>query len=129
MPVDGKDNLLVNEYLVRQGYAWSINSSPDKRYRDLLAAAEQEAKKKQCGLWGECNYERENKLRQLDVKPDNPRCIIKGNISEKGYGKTYLVPGCDNYERVKIDPRRGERYFCSQAEAQAAGFRKAENCP
>ena len=82
-------------------------------------------------MWGVCDYKEKNdtNLREQDSKPTNSECIIKGNISEKGYGKTYLIPGCDNYERVKIDIRKGEQYFCSEADAEAAGFRKATNCP
>jgi len=68
-------------------------------------------------------------LREKDSGPSDPECIIKGNISEKGYGKTYLIPGCDNYKNVKIDQRKGEKYFCTEEEAFEAGFRKATNCP
>lgn len=126
---DGEDNLLVNDYLVRNGFAFDVRYAPDNRYRDLLSSAEEIAKKERRGLWGVCDYEEVASLREEDSGPFDPNCVIKGNISEKGYGKTYLIKGCDNYNRVKIDVRKGEAYFCSEAEAINAGFRKATNCP
>jgi hypothetical protein len=51
-------------------------------------------------------------------------CVILGNISRTGE-KIYHVPGGLLYSRVKIDLKRGEQFFCSEAEAQAAGWRKS----
>ena len=55
--------------------------------------------------------------------PPNPACRIKGNLSRSG--RIYHVPGQEFYERAGIDPARGERWFCSAAEARAAGWRPA----
>jgi hypothetical protein len=52
---------------------------------------------------------------------------IKGNISDGR--KIYHFPGCPNYNAAKIDEKRGERWFSSEEESRAAGWRKAENCP
>lgn len=49
-------------------------------------------------------------------------CAIKGNINAKGE-KVYHVPGGAYYERTVIELDKGERYFCTAAEAQAAGWR------
>lgn len=49
-------------------------------------------------------------------------CRIKGNISDRG--RIYHLPGSDSYDRTKIDTSRGERWFCSEAEARAAGWRR-----
>ncbi len=46
-------------------------------------------------------------------------CKIKGNINSKGK-KLYHLPGMNNYEAVKA-----EKMFCSEEEAQKAGFTKA----
>ena len=130
-----EDSLLVNHYLVRNGFAFHYSNPPDNRYRDLLVAAQKDAKKEKLGMWGECDYagskqaEANKKMREEASRPTDPDCIIKGNISEKGYGKTYLIPGCDNYNSVKIDTKKGEAYFCTAEEAEQAGFRKATNCP
>lgn len=49
------------------------------------------------------------------------RCLIKGNISQNG--RIYHVPGSPSYDSTKIDESKGERWFCSEAEARAAGWR------
>lgn len=125
-------NLLVNEQMIREGYAVRQQTAPDNRYRDLFATAETEAKKAGKGLWSVCKAATTtpaNEEREIDLGPPFPECNVKGNISEKGFGKTYLLPGCDNYDKVKIDTRKGEQYFCFEQDAIDAGFRKAENCP
>ncbi len=49
-------------------------------------------------------------------------CLIKGNINSRG-DHIYHVPGGPNYDSTRIDPDKGERWFCSEDEAQAAGWR------
>lgn len=51
-------------------------------------------------------------------------CRIKGNISRSGE-RIYHVPGGRWYERTRINPSKGERWFCSEEEARAAGWRKS----
>ena len=51
-------------------------------------------------------------------------CDIKGNINSKGV-KIYHVPGGEHYADTRIDTKRGERWFCSEADARAAGWRSA----
>ena len=55
--------------------------------------------------------------------PPNPSCRIKGNISKNG--RIFHVPGQEFYEQTGINLTRGERWFCSPAEARAAGWRAA----
>lgn len=54
----------------------------------------------------------------------NGACVIKGNISRTG-ARIYHRPGQKDYARTTIRPEQGERWFCSEAEAQAAGWRPA----
>lgn len=61
--------------------------------------------------------------RAVGRMPVDPACLIKGNISASG--KIYHVPGQAFYERTGIRSERGERWFCSEADAQAAGWRAA----
>lgn len=49
---------------------------------------------------------------------------VKGNIDGKK-NKIYHAPGQAAYDRVKIDESAGERFFCSEEEARAAGWRAA----
>ncbi|EYD78275.1 Succinoglycan biosynthesis protein [Rubellimicrobium mesophilum DSM 19309] len=50
-------------------------------------------------------------------------CEIKGNISPSG--RIYHLPGSALYGRTTIDESKGERWFCSPDEAEAAGWRPA----
>ncbi len=52
-------------------------------------------------------------------------CLIKGNINAGE--KIYHVPGGASYPQTKIDPSKGERWFCTEDEARANGWRKAQN--
>ena len=56
--------------------------------------------------------------------PVQAACAIKGNISRKG-DKIYHLPGTRDYNRTVIDTNSGERMFCSEDEAKAAGWRAA----
>lgn len=61
--------------------------------------------------------------RAVGRMPVDPACLIKGNISTSG--KIYHVPGQNFYERTGIRPEQGEHWFCSEADALAAGWRAA----
>jgi len=50
--------------------------------------------------------------------------LVKGNINARS-DRIYHVPGGASYASVAIDADRGERFFCSAAEAEAAGWRPA----
>jgi len=52
-------------------------------------------------------------------------CLIKGNISQNTGERIYHVPGQEWYGKTVIDTSRGERWFCSEDEAQRAGWRRA----
>jgi hypothetical protein len=52
-------------------------------------------------------------------------CVIKGNISASGE-RIYHVPGNRYYDATMIDVGRGERWFCTEKEAVAAGWRPAK---
>jgi hypothetical protein len=54
-------------------------------------------------------------------------CVIKGNISSATGERIYHVPGQKYYAATRISPQYGERWFCSEAEARVAGWRKAKN--
>lgn len=64
--------------------------------------------------------------RTRGAPPPARGCVIKGNIS-RGGRRIYHVPGQRDYDRTRISPSKGERWFCSEAEAQAAGWRRARN--
>ena len=112
----------INAWLVSQGWALAYRRH-SRAYVDEEAAA-QAAKR---GIWrGEFvpPWEWRNKQRSDVTQKKNAECRIKGNINSKGK-RIYHVPGGNYYERTRIDVDKGERWFCSQAQARAAGWRKA----
>lgn len=122
------DNVFVNKEMVRGGYAESFYVKPNKRYLSLLQSAQREAQDEKEGMWGKCDIEiKENTEREMGVGSFDDECVVKGNI-DKSYEKYYFIPGCPNYKRVKIDPRKGERWFCSEDDAVEAGWEKSAAC-
>jgi endonuclease YncB( thermonuclease family) len=61
---------------------------------------------------------------RLALPAPDASCAIKGNIS--GGGKIYHMPGQADYSVTKINNSKGERWFCSEAEAMNAGWRRAK---
>jgi micrococcal nuclease len=121
------DGTLINLELVKQGFARSYSYPPDVKYQEEFLAAEKEAREAGRGLWGACPITSPSPTATAD-ETSKGSCDIKGNISTSGE-KIYHLPGCGSYTKTKIDEDRGERWFCSEKEAQEAGWRKALNCP
>ena len=48
-------------------------------------------------------------------------CAIKGNVTRNG--RIYHMPWSPWYAQIKMEPDKGKRWFCSEAEAVAAGWR------
>ncbi len=111
----------LNSEMVRRGFAWAF-----VKYSTLFVAVEAEARATAAGVWqGEADPPwvfREH--RWTSAAPDAPEgCAIKGNVSNKGH--IYHLPWSPWYSRVKVDIGRGERWFCTEADALAAGWRPA----
>jgi hypothetical protein len=60
-------------------------------------------------------------VRSLDMSKDYP--LIKCNVN--GKTKIYHLPFDQQYDRVRIDPTRGETYVRTAQEAEKLGFRRA----
>jgi micrococcal nuclease len=120
---------MVNAALVREGYAQSSAYPPDVRYQELFDGLEAEARSAGRGLWGPVCLE--TPTQSPAGSPAEGACdysgtsesAIKGNISTNSGEKIYHVPGGDFYEQTVIDEAAGERWFCTESEAVAAGWR------
>lgn len=114
--VDGRD---INAELVSMGLAWAF-----RKYSTDYAGIEDQARASGVGIWqGEAVpawIYREQ--RWSDAQAQAPQgCPIKGNISENG--QIYHAPWSPWYTRTKINLSKGEKWFCTEAEAIAAGWR------
>jgi endonuclease YncB( thermonuclease family) len=138
----------ISSFLVHEGLA--INFEPYAKGR--FAQEQDSARQNQRGLWKGCftapqdlRYWRKGsatllgshcpaeKVARNALFPDHPEkppdCAIKGKLALRakitGHCGIYHLEGCRSYRTVK----RPERWFCSEEEARAAGFRKAFTCP
>lgn len=124
---------LVNEALVRDGYAESASYPPDTGRQEQLDAAEDEARLAGRGVWSDACAATATAT-PLPTGTGGPgtceysgttEAVIKGNIASDGE-RIYHVPGQENYDITVITEAKGERWFCTEAEAIAAGWRKAQ---
>ena len=68
----------------------------------------------------------ESPLHYLAAGLPGGACDIKGNISIDTGERIYHVPGQKFYSQTRISSKHGERWFCSEADARHAGWRKAK---
>lgn len=113
----------LNGWLVRSGWAVAYT-----RFSDDYVREERAAKKNKRGIWQGDFIAPEDWRRgaRLPVKERNANCVIKGNINSKGQ-HIYHVPGGKWYDRTQVNTAKGQRWFCTEAEARAAGWRKSRS--
>jgi micrococcal nuclease len=122
------DGLFYNLKAIKDGFAYEYTYQLPYIYQKEFKAAQKYAEANQFGLWadGACGVK--------NIKPAaisgsmKSSCAIKGNIGSKG-DKIYHLSNCPYYKNTVINESQGEKLFCSEAEAVAAGWRKAQNCP
>jgi hypothetical protein len=51
-------------------------------------------------------------------------CAIKGNVTRNG--RIYHMPWSPWYPQTRIETDKGKRWFCTEAEALAAGWRPVQ---
>jgi endonuclease YncB( thermonuclease family) len=118
---DGQD---VGQWMVRQGWAVEYRQYSDGRY----ARDEREAAARRVGIHAG-TFARPSEWRRGSASSEVAAsyqqagdCRIKGNINSEGE-RIYHAPGMRSYGPTRIDEARGERWFCSEQEARAAGWR------
>ncbi|MFK4654481.1 endonuclease YncB(thermonuclease family) [Bradyrhizobium japonicum] len=130
----------VNVWMVRSG--WALSTAPSHAVYELAASTAH------TGLWSGAfiapwDWPRRNKgtiivgawsvpIDAQEVllgsvllsEPPSPECLIKGTVERSGE-RIYHLPGQASYELIDMTKKRSERWFCSEAEAEATGWRKA----
>lgn len=113
----------INRWMVEAG--WGLADRPP-----LFADAEAAARAQGRGIWSgdfvpPAEWRRGARLPVEAAPPDSTAlCAIKGSISADGT-RVYHLPGGAFYPHAGVDPSRGERWFCSEGEAQAAGWQRS----
>ena len=123
---------MFNEMLLEKGLARVSVFPPDVKYVDRFREIESKARQKGIGIWSIENYATEEGYNETSEKQNNTGSTsekasancddpkIKGNINSSGE-KIYHVPGGQFY-----DVTNPEEMFCTEEEAQAAGYRKSK---
>ncbi len=125
--VGGSD---LGAWLVIRGWALAY-----RRYSDDYVSEEATARASRRGLWrGEFaapwDWRAEERLPSTcgaapwEKDADTKTFLIKGNISRDGE-RIYHLPGEKYYDQTRIDRAKGDRWFCTEAEAEAAGWRRS----
>ena len=138
----------LNQLLVRQGFALNFDAAAKGRFREEEAGA----RDKHQGLWkgcfvapnefrrgrkdgallgDSCRADKDREIRAV-LFPEHPLmppgCSIKGKLAIRarvtGNIGIYHLQGCRSYPGLT----ETDRWFCSEEDARAAGFRKAYNC-
>ncbi len=129
-PVDPKDDgqicsvglVDLAEAMLRRGYAVAQPSA-----LAIYRRAESDSKQSRLGIWrGDFVLPWEWKAgHRLKTQNDEPSqaCDIKGIVSNKGE-RVYLVRSDPEHADIEVDQARGERLFCSDDEAELAGWRR-----
>ena len=121
----------LNAWMVRNGWALAY-----RQYSTSYVPEEKQAKQEKAGIWqgkftppwewrhGD-KYPQPLVTQAHHARSTSGPCLIKGNINRRGE-HIYHVPGDKFYSRTIITASKGERWFCTEAEAQAAGWRRAK---
>ena len=124
--LNGRD---INIEQVRAGVAWHFKKYEDEQSpadRQTYAAAELEARTGKLGLWkgptpmAPGDWRQEVKAKRWGPAP--PEGTVIGSANSKKYHR----PECPGYRDMA---ERNRVFFKSVAEAEAAGFKRAGNCP
>jgi endonuclease YncB( thermonuclease family) len=81
---DGKSAFLLNERLIKEGYASFKAKDGNTKYDKHLKKAENAAKKAKAGLWGICGGAHEAQLRCEEVPQEIVEAIATGILPETG---------------------------------------------
>lgn len=108
---------LVNAEMLKKGWV-RYHHDQGSVAKELKEIADK-AKSEEIGIYGKC-MQKENL--------ENPNCNIKGNIDKNSDNRLYYLPGCAQYNFTIVEKDLGEDWFCTEKEAQNAGFTKAKTC-
>jgi len=105
--VEGDEEVFVNEYLLAEGAGEFFLDTVNLKHQETLVQIAEKAHEEKQGLWQECGP-----------------CLIKGNVDRLDK-RWYHLPGFRHYESTEVNLEHGDRWFCSEGEAQEAGFERA----
>ncbi|MGP6086645.1 thermonuclease family protein [Antarctobacter jejuensis] len=113
--------------LVESGLAFAYRKYSEAYVPQERRAAQRKAGLHATGVHSPASFRAlKRDVRSARIMASAPEgCVIKGNISQNSGRRIYHLPGQDWYAKTKITATRGERWFCSEEEARAAGWQRA----
>jgi hypothetical protein len=142
----------LNQLVVRRGYALNVEPSAKEQFKGRFVEDQAGAKNDRRGLWkgcfvapqdfrrrqkdgallgGACRSDKDREIRNAlfsDEPAMPPGCNIKAKLAVRarvtGNVGIYHLQSCRSYPALT----KPDRWFCSEDDAQAAGFRRAYNC-
>lgn len=123
----------LNALMVQRGWAWAF-----VRYSQAYSGLEMEARSSRVGIWQgdaqapwdfRASGSAQANARHAFAQPRQAApaavdgCAIKGNVTASGL--IYHTPSSPWYHKVSMGGATGKRWFCSETEAVAAGWRAA----
>jgi len=116
------DGRLLNELLLCEGYARTLLHYVFRSdYRTRFQQCGQQAQAEGKGLWSSGCWTTARGP-QSNANERRSEGIVRGNRKSR----VYHLPECPHYQRLSS---ANTVSFTTEAEAQAAGYRKAKNCP
>jgi len=139
--VDGE---MVNLALLTNGYATVSEFPPEFDRKTSFAIAEAGARQEQRGFWRDESAQHDTESQAatetfaggtLPALPGQEESVcdfsgtseakIKGNVDTRTKALIYHVPGGFFYNTTDVDPQEGDRWFCTEGAAVAAGWTKS----
>ena len=113
------DGVSVNNQMVASG--WTAYDSSDSLDVKIMRESGENARKNKIGIYSQkCSQ----------TIPPNAKCRSKANINGTYGTKVYYPPDCGvRYDQISVDLFRGDQWFCTEKEAQSAGFVRTKLCP
>ena len=148
--VDGE---MYNKLMLTNGYAIVSNTPAQFEFKKEFKSIEQQAQDSHLGYWENKQNERLNGQENTNInesnknkpagtlpiinpsnlsnktcdftKDDNP--VIKGNFDKNTKIKTYYLPDSIFYKTIVINVEDGDKFICTEKEAQSSGWVKSKH--
>ncbi len=137
---------MVNLTMISSGHAVVADFPSEFKYLSSYVDAMREAERDERGVWSSGSLAiNRNPLENLtrfqggtlpvldDWRGPQVECdftdsevpVIKGKIDQKSGDKYYLIPGSTAYQRTFVIESVGDRWFCTEVDARAEGFKQS----
>jgi micrococcal nuclease len=141
---------MVNKALLTNGYATVASFPPDFKHKTSFTVEEERAKRDRRGVWSPQAPKTGAATQTPGLTAPQPfpggtlpvppglreaaavcdysgtaEPVIKGNVEARTGERIYHVPGGFYYSTIAVEESSGDRWFCTEQDAVAAGWKKS----